>query len=107
MAVHLAGAAPVCQPTPFPLLLLCACSRYGKPRSFFGQVVTLQIPDSHNSIVSLASAEAGAGRVMVVCNAGSLRSAVLGDAVAERALSHGWAGILVNGCIRDADTIAT
>jgi regulator of ribonuclease activity A len=46
--------------------------------------------------------DAGDGRVLVVDGGGSLRCALLGDSIAELALEHGWAGIVVNGCVRDS-----
>ncbi len=36
----------------------------------------------------------------------SMKCVCLGDVLAGRAAAHGWAGIVVNGCIRDAITIA-
>lgn len=70
---------------------LCPAPRrsFGGRKRFYGKVVTLQLPDSHNSIVSLASAEPGEGRIMVVDNAASMRAACLGDAVASRSHQHG------------------
>ncbi|TVP52787.1 MAG: ribonuclease E inhibitor RraA, partial [Halomonadaceae bacterium] len=43
---------------------------------------------------------------MVVDGGGSLRAALLGDMLAEKAASNGWEGIIVYGCIRDVDVIA-
>ena len=43
---------------------------------------------------------------MVVDNGGSRRAACLGDIMTGRACNNGWAGIIVNGCIRDIDDIA-
>lgn len=47
-------------------------------------------------------AEPGHGKVLVV-DAGNSRSvAVLGDRMAQLGLDNGWAGVLVNGAIRDS-----
>ena len=37
---------------------------------------------------------------------GSLRRAILGDMLAQKACDNGWAGIVINGCVRDCDEIA-
>ena len=44
---------------------------------------------------------AGAGRVLVVDGGGSLRCALVGGRLAALAPTNGWAGIVVNGCVRD------
>ena len=48
----------------------------------------------------------GKGKVLVVDGGGSLRRALLGDMLAEKAAKNGWEGIVVYGCIRDVDVIA-
>src|SRR5690606_1036489 len=47
----------------------------------------------------------GKGKVMVVDGGGSMRHALLGDMLAEKAAKNGWEGIIVYGCIRDVDVI--
>jgi len=42
---------------------------------------------------------------MVVDGGGSLRNALLGDMLAEKAAKNGWEGIIIYGCIRDVDVI--
>lgn len=73
---------------------------FGGVQAFYGQVATIQCFES-NVQVHDAVKEEGAGRVLVVDNGGSLRAAVLGDILANLARKHGWAGIVVNGCVRD------
>ena len=36
-----------------------------------------------------------------------MRCALLGDNLAANAVKNGWSGIIVNGCIRDSEDIAT
>ena len=48
----------------------------------------------------------GAGKVLVVDGGGSLRHALLGDMIADRAAKNGWEGIVIYGCIRDVDVLA-
>jgi len=47
----------------------------------------------------------GNGRVLVVDGGGSQRCAILGGNPVVQAQNNGWAGIVVNGCIRDVDEI--
>ncbi|KAK7394662.1 hypothetical protein VNO78_15197 [Psophocarpus tetragonolobus] len=49
--------------------------------------------------------EKGNGRVLVVDGGASLRCAILGGNPVVQAQNNGWAGIIVNGCIRDVDEI--
>lgn len=47
----------------------------------------------------------GQGRVLLVDGGGSLRCALVGDQIAALAAKNGWAGVVVHGAVRDADTI--
>ena len=80
-------------------------NNYGGRDNFFGQAVTIKCFED-NSLVKQLAGEAGEGRVMVVDGGGSLRRALLGDMIAENAVQNGWAGLVINGCIRDCDEIA-
>lgn len=71
---------------------------------FFGQIVTVKAFED-NSLVAETVNEPGAGKVLVVDGGGSMRRAMLGDNLAARAVQNKWAGIVVNGCIRDAADI--
>lgn len=77
---------------------------YGGMRCFHGAVATVRAPED-NSLVRQALEEPGQGRVLVVDGGGSLRCALVGDQLAVLAQKNGWAGIVVNGCIRDADEV--
>ena len=46
--------------------------------------------------------EPGNGRVLVVDGGGSLDCALLGDNIAELARDSGWAGVVLNACVRDS-----
>jgi regulator of ribonuclease activity A len=54
-----------------------------------------------NQLVREQLEERGDGRVIVIDGGGSLRSALVGDVLAQRAKDQGYAGIVVNGCVRD------
>ncbi|MCB1705622.1 MAG: ribonuclease E activity regulator RraA [Halioglobus sp.] len=77
---------------------------YGEIRQFGGQVVTIKCHED-NSLVKACVEEAGRGRVIVVDGGGSRRRALLGDMLAEKAAANGWAGLVINGVIRDVDEI--
>jgi regulator of ribonuclease activity A len=53
-----------------------------------------------------AVAEPGNNRVLIIDGMASMRCALLGDMLAEKAMHNGWQGIIVNGCIRDAEAIS-
>lgn len=74
---------------------------YGGRAAFGGAIRTLKLFED-NSWVRAALSEPGDGRVLVVDGGGSLRCALVGDQLAELAVKHAWAGIVVYGCIRDA-----
>ena len=42
------------------------------------------------------------GAVLVVDGGGSLRSALVGDIIAGIAVERGWAGLVINGAVRDS-----
>ncbi|NND83155.1 MAG: ribonuclease E activity regulator RraA [Gammaproteobacteria bacterium] len=78
---------------------------YGGRTNFHGQAVTIKCFED-NSVVKKLVDEPGQGRVIVMDGGGSLRRAILGDMLAENAQNNGWAGLIINGCIRDCDEIA-
>ena len=79
-------------------------SNFGAIKQFGGQVVTIKCHED-NSLVKQCVDEAGLGRVIVVDGGGSRRRALLGDMLAEKAAANGWAGLVINGVIRDVDEI--
>ena len=80
-------------------------SDFGGRVAFSGIVSTVKALED-NSRVREAVAEAGNGRVLVIDGGGSLRRSMLGDLLAGKAVANGWAGVLVNGAIRDSAAIA-
>ncbi|MEY3474438.1 MAG: hypothetical protein RL087_896 [Pseudomonadota bacterium] len=73
---------------------------YGGAPRFAGPVVTLRCMGD-NSRVRDAVAEPGQGRVLVVDGGGLLRCALMGGNLAADAARNGWAGVLVDGAVRD------
>jgi len=79
---------------------------YGGKAIFTGEIVTVSCFNDNSKVKELVATD-GTGKVMVVDGKASLNRALLGDMLAEQAVSNGWQGIIINGCIRDAGTIAT
>ncbi|NDU93183.1 MAG: ribonuclease E activity regulator RraA, partial [Ferrovum sp.] len=72
---------------------------------FGGQLATIKVIED-NTLVRAALETPGFGRVLVVDGGGSLRCALVGDQLASLGVKHGWAGIIVYGCIRDSQAIS-
>jgi regulator of ribonuclease activity A len=79
---------------------------FGFRTSFHGPVTTVLAPDD-NSLVAAALEETGLQRVLVVDGDGAHRSALVGDRLAFLAYEHNWAGLVVNGMVRDAGELDT
>lgn len=73
---------------------------YGGMRQFAGPVATVKCFED-NTLVKQAVDSAGSGRVLVVDGGGSLRKALVGGNLAAAAARNGWAGVVVDGCVRD------
>ncbi|MCF5469593.1 ribonuclease E activity regulator RraA [Pseudomonas syringae] len=80
-------------------------SNFGGRDSFGGQIVTLKCFED-NSLVKEQVELDGKGKVLVVDGGGSLRCALLGDMLAEKAAHNGWEGLVIYGCVRDVDMLA-
>ncbi|TAA43878.1 putative 4-hydroxy-4-methyl-2-oxoglutarate aldolase [Pseudoxanthomonas winnipegensis] len=78
---------------------------FGGAQAFSGTIVTLRCPED-NSRVREQVEQAGTGKVLVIEAGGSLRHAMLGDMLAEKAVANGWSGVLVHGCVRDVEVLA-
>ncbi|POA97735.1 ribonuclease activity regulator protein RraA [Chromobacterium sinusclupearum] len=74
---------------------------YGGHARFHGRIVTLKLFED-NSLVRATLGEDGRGKVLVVDGGGSRRCALLGDQLGELAVKNGWAGLVIDGCVRDS-----
>ncbi|MGX1163335.1 regulator of ribonuclease activity A [Arthrobacter sp. SLBN-100] len=72
---------------------------------FSGPVRTIRCFQD-NALVKSTLATPGNGNVLVVDGGGSLGTALMGDMIAESAVANGWAGVVINGAIRDREAIA-
>jgi regulator of ribonuclease activity A len=79
---------------------------YGGLREFAGEVVTFRSRED-NLLLKDMIAEPGEGRVIVVDTEGVTRCAMLGDNMALTAYRNGWAGLVINGAIRDVEALST
>ena len=77
---------------------------YGGRSRFGGPIETVQVSED-NALVAQALETAGLGRVLVVDGGGSLGCALVGGRLAGLAHSNGWAGLVINGCVRDSAEI--
>ncbi|MEX1003789.1 MAG: ribonuclease E activity regulator RraA [Acidimicrobiia bacterium] len=77
---------------------------FGGRDSFDGPVRTVRCKDD-NQLVKNVLGTAGDGAVLVIDGAGSLHAALVGDQVAALAASNGWAGLIINGAVRDAGAL--
>lgn len=77
---------------------------FGQREAFAGPIATVKVFED-NTLVRANLEAAGGGCVLVVDGGGSLRCALVGDLLARLAIDNAWAGIIVNGCVRDSKEI--
>lgn len=77
---------------------------FGRRPSFSGRIATIRCFED-NQLVRDAVSSPGDGGVLVIDGGGSLRTALVGDLLAEKARHSGWSGIVVHGAIRDAAVV--
>lgn len=78
---------------------------FGALQKFSGRVVTLKCFED-NSLIKTAVDSPGEGRVLVVDGGASQRRALLGGNLGAAAAKNGWAGVVINGCVRDVAELA-
>lgn len=78
---------------------------FGLRRKFSGRVATVKCFED-NSFVKAAVDSPGEGRVLVVDGGASLRRALVGGNLGKAAAKNGWAGVVVDGCVRDTAELA-
>lgn len=87
---------------------------FGAVRKFAGPVVTVKCFEDNTLVKAAVDAqgwvETPAGRVaqvLVVDGGASLRKALLGGNLGAAAARNGWAGVVIDGCVRDTAELAT
>lgn len=78
---------------------------FGTTRSISGRIATLEACGCNGELRALL-AEPGEQRVLLI-DGGSHARALLGDNLANLALKNGWAGVVVNGNVRDRRALAS
>ncbi len=86
---------------------------YGARERFSGPVFTVKCFEDNSSVKAavqsdgrIQTPEGLVGQVLVVDGGGSLRNALLGGNLAAAACRNGWAGVVVDGCVRDTVELA-
>jgi regulator of ribonuclease activity A len=79
--------------------------QFGGRRRFHGPVRTVACLQD-NALVKRVLSEPGNAAVLVVDGQGSLHTALVGDLIAGLARDNGWAGLVVNGAVRDTEELA-
>ena len=74
---------------------------FGGRGVFAGRIRTV-VTMEDSKLAQVLYRQPGDGAVAVVDGGGSLRAAMLGDVYAGILAENGWAGVIVNGAVRDA-----
>lgn len=87
---------------------------FGAVRKFAGPVVTVKCFEDNTLVKAAVDAQgwvdtpAGpVAQVLVVDGGASLRKALLGGNLGAAAARNGWAGVVIDGCVRDTAELAT
>jgi regulator of ribonuclease activity A len=75
--------------------------QFGGHPEFAGPISTVRCFQD-NALLKSVLSEPGNGGILVVDGDGSLHTALVGDVIAELARSNGWAGLIINGAVRDS-----
>ncbi|MBK0417927.1 ribonuclease E activity regulator RraA [Leucobacter sp. CSA1] len=78
----------------------------GAVSSFSGPIRTVRCFQD-NALLKQILGTPGEGAVLVIDGGGSLETALVGDIIATLGVDNGWAGLIVNGAIRDRVAIST
>ena len=80
--------------------------QFGGRSVFAGPISTVRCYQD-NALLKSVLSEPGNGGVLVIDGDGSLHSALVGDLIAGLGVDNGWAGLIINGAVRDAATLRT
>jgi regulator of ribonuclease activity A len=80
--------------------------QFGGRATFSGAAVTVRCFQD-NALLKSVLSEPGSGRVLVVDGGGSLHTALIGDLIAGLGVTNGWAGVIINGAVRDVAALRT
>ena len=92
--------ADLCDKYPNDVRVLAPIMKsYGGNKRVMGQIVTVQLTGHNKTLVELLKTD-GAGQIAVV-DVGARYTAVVGDNLMKFAYENNWAGIVINGYVRD------
>jgi len=80
--------------------------QFGGRSQFAGPITTVRCFQD-NALLKSVLSEPGNGGVLVIDGDGSLHTALVGDLIAGLGVDNGWAGLIINGAIRDAAALRT
>jgi regulator of ribonuclease activity A len=78
--------------------------QFGGRSQFAGAITTVKCFED-NALLKSVLSEPGDGGVLVIDGDGSVHSALVGDVIAGLGVDNGWAGLIINGAVRDASTL--
>jgi regulator of ribonuclease activity A len=78
--------------------------QFGGRSQFAGRITTVKCFEDNALLKSVLSERSGGG-VLVIDGDGSLHAALVGDVIASLGVDNGWAGLIINGAVRDAATL--
>jgi regulator of ribonuclease activity A len=80
--------------------------QFGGRSQFAGRITTVKCFED-NALLKSVLSERSDGGVLVIDGDGSLHTALVGDIIAGLGVDNGWAGLIINGAVRDAATLRT
>ena len=83
-----------------------ALQSFGGRHLISGEIYTVSCSDDNSVVKEILSRE-GKNKVLVIDASGVTHASMIGDQIAESALKNNWAGIFVNGYVRDVEILGT
>ena len=77
---------------------------FGGTPNIRGEIYTVSCADD-NSVVKEVLSRQGDNKILVIDASGVSHASMIGDQIAESAVRNNWAGIVVNGCVRDVEEL--
>ena len=77
---------------------------FGAQKFFAGEIVPVKVFEDNVRVKEMLG-KTGKEKVLVVDGGGSMRCALMGDLLGKMAQDNEWAGVIINGCIRDSAEI--
>ena len=75
--------------------------QFGGRSEFEGRIRTVRCQNDNALLKEILGTD-GTGQVLVIDGGASMATALMGDLIGERAVDHGWEGVVINGPVRDS-----